>query len=554
MDRPSDDEAAALPFVASLGRVDGGRPSHHFGALSRAFEASRSLFFGLSTPRPFAKLRRWFVRREMQTVFRSGLRRLTWSEAERLRGGGCSVRDIVSAASRPEPTHPAPRVAVVGAGLAGISCALDLERAGIPVVVLEATRRVGGRLLSHRGANLGAAWLHSAPDNPLTPIMWELGFELRTDLGRRWVQAAAGDPVTNGELLARSVRGLTGRLSGADDGPCDVLSSGADPWAVGLLGPLSMGVEMDEMSRQDFTQLAAEDDDALVIDGMDGLVEALSAGLHIRLGAPVDQVGWGADGWVRTVNDLLSVEAVVVTASTGVLRAGGIVFSPALPRPLQDALQMLPMGRLEKHVFRFERTLPLSGTEVLHLHLRAEGAERVEYVVGPDRSRVTALVGGRAVGASVAQDAAAVGAWLQELTRMPPVHLVSTRWFAYPWTRGSYSAARPGGHSARQTLATSWGRLHFAGEAEDPKWGTTASGAFLSGRRVARVLADELATPNLRPDSRMSRTKASPWPPVPLPAPEAPASARGLSVRRSIPRTSDAGWWPEVESDPRGGT
>lgn len=41
-------------------------------------------------------------------------------------------------------------VVVVGAGLAGLRCAVDLAEAGVDVVVLEARQRVGGRVYSHR--------------------------------------------------------------------------------------------------------------------------------------------------------------------------------------------------------------------------------------------------------------------------------------------------------------------------------------------------------------------------------------------------------------------
>ena len=39
-----------------------------------------------------------------------------------------------------------PRVAIIGAGLAGLCCARTLSRAGVDCVVLEADDRVGGRV------------------------------------------------------------------------------------------------------------------------------------------------------------------------------------------------------------------------------------------------------------------------------------------------------------------------------------------------------------------------------------------------------------------------
>src|SRR5690349_2096541 len=53
---------------------------------------------------------------------------------------------LTGCASGPADPPPAQRVVVVGAGLAGLTAAVDLRDAGWDVVVLEARSRVGGRV------------------------------------------------------------------------------------------------------------------------------------------------------------------------------------------------------------------------------------------------------------------------------------------------------------------------------------------------------------------------------------------------------------------------
>ncbi|CAN0476754.1 unnamed protein product, partial [Ectocarpus sp. 8 AP-2014] len=77
------------------------------------------------------------------------------------------------------------KVLVVGAGLAGLSAARELSHRGYDVIVLEATSRVGGRLLSAKVAetggaaiDLGAAFIHGIEDNPVAALAQELGLTL----------------------------------------------------------------------------------------------------------------------------------------------------------------------------------------------------------------------------------------------------------------------------------------------------------------------------------------------------------------------------------------
>src|SRR5262245_53690749 len=59
--------------------------------------------------------------------------------------GGCAARRPVPRLASAEP------VVVVGAGIAGLTAAWRLHQAGVPVRVLEAQNRVGGRMLSLHG-------------------------------------------------------------------------------------------------------------------------------------------------------------------------------------------------------------------------------------------------------------------------------------------------------------------------------------------------------------------------------------------------------------------
>src|ERR671917_524117 len=72
-------------------------------------------------------------------------------------------------------------VVVVGAGLAGLSAARDLEARGVSVVVLEARDRVGGRTLNEpigdgKVVEVGGQWIGPTQDR-LAALAGELEIE-----------------------------------------------------------------------------------------------------------------------------------------------------------------------------------------------------------------------------------------------------------------------------------------------------------------------------------------------------------------------------------------
>ncbi|MGZ8908302.1 MAG: flavin monoamine oxidase family protein, partial [Methylobacter sp.] len=81
-----------------------------------------------------------------------------------------------------EAIPPAPRIAIIGAGIAGLNAAYQLKKAGCRATVYEARSRIGGRMLSAKLDNglvvdLGAELINTDHADMLT-LVKELGIEL----------------------------------------------------------------------------------------------------------------------------------------------------------------------------------------------------------------------------------------------------------------------------------------------------------------------------------------------------------------------------------------
>ncbi|WP_433825813.1 FAD-dependent oxidoreductase [Actinoplanes sp. CA-015351] len=296
------------------------------------------------------------------------------------------------------------RVAVVGAGMAGLGAARELGRLGVAVEIWEARDRVGGRTagvdVGGFGFDLGANWLQQYDDNVLARLAEELGLtvtptdftdpfvlgparsgvpkglesELRARLEAAAPQAAVGDVV--GEWLREPGRFEAGAIRDFVDAEI-VMDSGA---------PLSW------LSARYGFEPGVGEGDRWIVGGYRLLVEHLAAGVDVRLNRPVTEIRVGERG-VTLIGDghAADFDAVIVTVPLAVLTTIG--FAPALPDRHRVAVERLGMGRVEKVVLRFEqRFWPEHAAGYYRVHgpgeneicewLDASAADGVPTVVG----------------------------------------------------------------------------------------------------------------------------------------------------------------------------
>lgn len=443
-------------------------------------------------------------------------------------------------------------VAVVGAGVAGLAAARELDRQGLRVAVFEARDRIGGRIFTHRDEQvpvpieLGAEFIHGeAPEtqrvlDAARLLALEISGEHRRAERGRLRQAHRfwggidrvlrridpdGPDQSFADFLARRPGG---RSLARDRTAAREFVQGFHAADLDEIGILSIAPEEGERPSESAAHVGR------VVEGYDGIPRFLASGLEIHLGTRVSGIAWEAGRAELTLEATASdwtsrVEAgaVVVTLPVGVLQAaadepGGCRFDPE-PPGLRKALDQLAMGSVTRLVVRF-REMPwqsLPGVERLSfLHLRGGPFNvwwtayplrfplAVAWSGGPPAAELTGKkmedVAGSALRGLAGQlgisrrriESRVEGFWLHD-------------WNADPFARGAYSYARVGGSKAARTLSKPVERtLFFAGEATDAEGRTgTVEGAIATGLRAAKQIVRRRG---VRPENRSAPGDRSP--------------------------------------------
>jgi monoamine oxidase len=428
------------------------------------------------------------------------------------------------------------RVVVAGAGLAGLTAARYLERAGAEVTVVEARDRIGGRVHTIRGFAYGqhaeaGADLIEAQQSLVLDAAAEFGLATTRILrkgwgfygsspgGRKKVRSQPDTFERVGERLSplvdvykaagkrwdSAVAQWLGRQSVADWMASSQLDAGLAAGLRGLRGFFLADPE--DLSLLQLVDQFASDavpGEAKVYrlrDGNDALPAALAASLRGRviLGTAVTRIARRGsvlrigmdDGRAQQV----SADYVVMALPATTLRK--ITFTPALPEPQRRAIAALRYGPATRVLLQFERRFwNRVGRPAGYGSDQPTGAVWDGNEQQSGRAGILSLLAGGNAARDVRTLIRNQGwpglvrrlSWLGRPSRL--LDATTIAWDRDPWVRGGYAVFDPTFDPAlRSWLARPAGRVVFAGEHTSDRWQGYMNGAIETGKRAALEIA-----------------------------------------------------------------
>ena len=441
------------------------------------------------------------------------------------------------------------QVAIVGAGFAGLSAALDLASRGTDCIVLEARDRVGGRVLNHdigggKVVEVGGQWVgptqHALLDmaarmgvetfpthtngenvieyrgrtsrysgtipriNPavLVQVEWarrrlnamSVEVPLEAPWGAR--RARVWDSITFGEWMRRNAPSPGARMLIR----LAIRSVfGTEPEDVSLLHVLFYLHSAGGFDALVDTQGGAQDSRFAGGSQLVAIRMAAELGDRVVLEAPVHRLeDTGSGVRVHAGGHTVNAERAIVAVSPTL--AARIDWEPALPARRDQMTQRMPQGAIIKCMAVYEepfwRADGLSGSG-----LSDGGSVNAIFDNTPPDGSPGVLLGFLDGRAARRWGSATEGERRAEVVRVfarlfgpraaRPVDYVERNWAAERWSRGCYSGAfGPSGWTDfGPALREPVGRIHWAGTETATTWNGYIDGAITSGLRAAAEVA-----------------------------------------------------------------
>jgi monoamine oxidase len=426
-----------------------------------------------------------------------------------------------------------PRVIIIGAGIAGLAAANTLVNNHVPVLVLEARDRVGGRIFTSYswgpGLDLGASWIHGINNNPIAELVAEKAlitiptyysdqeglerfksFVFHNTEGKTLPETETKKFLVLAEefeqVLARETE-KTRDPSIEDKLQEFIQQKNLDPQSARFFRYIAALVFTHEHAADlnvlsvNFTQVSnrsrVSGQNVVLPYGYNQILPDLVKNIPLALNQTVKKITYGENGVdIDTQNQHFHADYVIITVPLGVLKAGTIHFSPALPKQKQNSIHKLRMGVYDKIYLLFDKPFWDKDSEWLG-YAPSNPKETIDilnyYKVNKTPILLLFTAGSLAEHMELWTDKKIVDHMMGILRKIygknipNPSAYTITRWNQDPYSYGSYSYL-PRGENLNhfQILAEPVSsRLFFAGEATSSTDPATVHGAYATGLRAA---------------------------------------------------------------------
>ena len=419
-------------------------------------------------------------------------------------------------------------IAIVGAGIAGLSAAQHLRTNGYNVIILEARNRPGGRMWTDYSLgvpiDLGASWIHgNSGHNPLMNLVKKYGLATQaTDWSKTWLFDSAYEEIADNvyDLIYRKSEYIiellyekqinASRSSSVSDALEPILKKLSISPIVerGVRWLLASQIEVEYANNLEHLSLkywdmdeAFSGDDVMIKGGFHEIIKNLILNLDIRYQSIVKEISFN-DSMVKlsTNKGVVKCDHAIVTLPLGVLKQNRIRFDPELPPRKSESINRLGMGSMNKIALSFsENFWPAEAHRIGILNTSTDNM--IEYIPMTPYTSKPILVGltrGRhARSIEKLDDNDIEQQALSELKFIFGNNIsnringsIITRWDSDIFSAGSYSHVSPeSSFLDYRILAEPLGkRIFFAGEATHETYPGTVHGAFLSGKRAAQQI------------------------------------------------------------------
>lgn len=412
-------------------------------------------------------------------------------------------------------------VIIIGAGIAGLGAARALQVSGFTnITILEGRNRIGGRIWTDRTLgfplDLGASWIHGPKGgNPITVLADNAGAQtFLTDDEKLVVHNTNGQIIDSGTIdnyykdynaMLKSIEnnGQAGQTfrQAVQEYNAGYLTDNIMKYQLSAYAEFDSGGPIEEMDAKYWqTDEKFPGKDVLFPNGYDAVTNFLAEGLNIRLNTSVTQINYsGNDIAISTNQGTFTSKYVVCTLPLGVLKAGNVTFSPALPTNKQNAITRLKMGYVNKVGLVFPSVF--WDNDQQYIGYCAETKGQYAYFINckkfVDKNLLMTFGFGNYGQTMENESLNKIGSDIMDILRkmygnaIPNyTQIAVSKWAQDQFARGAYSFANVGASDDdfNSFVEPVNNKLFFAGEHTIGKYRGTVHGAYISGLRQAEQI------------------------------------------------------------------